>query len=170
MKSAVYFFIIVGMICCVSVSLRAADKAPAGGPQALNKPGSLDPKWKEFIAPPLAPGEKPDAHRVQFGKQDCMECHKKETPASYNQWLASKHGINNMKCGICHGDALNYRARPDKSVCIGCHSEQVHNLPPAALVTNCSFCHKAHWFTAHKIQQYEKFSPGRADRFNVPGF
>lgn len=170
MKSAVYFVIIAGMICSLSLTLMAADPAPNTGPQNSVKPGGLDPKWKEFTAPPLAPGEKPDAHRVQFGKQDCMECHKRETPANYNQWLASRHGINNVKCGICHGDALNYRSKPDKSVCIGCHSEQVHNMPPASLVTNCSYCHKSHWFTAHKIQQYEKFSPGRADRFNVPGF
>jgi hypothetical protein len=130
----------------------------------------LDPDWKQFSAPPLAPGEKPDCHRVQFRKQTCRECHKKETPQGYNDWLVSKHGINNVKCGVCHGDANNYRARPDKSVCIGCHSAQVRHMPGDALVTNCSYCHKGHWFTVHKIQLYEKFVPGRTDRFNVPGF
>jgi len=110
MKRAVYFLIITGLIASLSFSLKAAEPVAPNASTTAGKPGGLDPKWKEFTAPPLAPGEKPDAHRVQFGKQDCMECHKKETPASYNQWLASKHGINNVKCGICHGDALNYRA------------------------------------------------------------
>jgi len=130
----------------------------------------LDPNWREFLAPPLAPGERPDAHRVQFGKQNCQDCHQRETPNVYKHWLGSKHGINNVKCGICHGDALNYRARPDKTVCIGCHSQQVNNMPSDALVTNCSFCHRSHWYTVHKINLYEKFSPGREKRFNVPGF
>ncbi len=170
MKSALYLLLVIVITCGLCFSAKAQGLPTQGPTVDVKKPGGLDPKWREFTAPPLAPGEKPDAHRVQFGKQDCMECHKKETPASYNQWLISRHGINNVKCGICHGDALNYRARPDKTVCIGCHSEQVNNLPPASLVTNCSYCHKAHWFTIHKIQQYEKFSPGRANRFNVPGF
>jgi hypothetical protein len=43
-------------------------------------------------------------------------------------------------------------------------------MPEHALVTNCSFCHKGHWITVHKIQAYEKFAPGREQRFNVPGF
>ncbi|MDQ1239325.1 MAG: hypothetical protein QG577_1511 [Thermodesulfobacteriota bacterium] len=170
MKSALFFLAMAMLICGLCLMATAQQTMEKGGQADIKKSGSLDPKWREFTAPPLAPGERPDAHRVQFGKQDCMECHMRETPANYAQWLGSKHGINSVKCGICHGDALNYRARPDKTVCIGCHSEQVHNMPPASLVTNCSYCHKSHWFTVHKIQQYEKFSPGRANRFNVPGF
>lgn len=131
---------------------------------------TLDPQWQQFKAPPLAPGQRPDCHRVQFGKQNCRDCHKKDTPQVYNQWMGSKHGINNVKCGVCHGDATNYRSRPDKVVCIGCHSKQVKHMPEAALVTNCSFCHKGHWFTVHKIQAYERFAPEKTDRFNVPGF
>lgn len=169
MKKALYVCAILSL--CIGIPFMAAgqDKgvaAPAAGPVGK----SLDPQWQKFVAPPLAPGERPDAHRVQFGKQDCMECHKKETPEGYKQWLGSKHGINNVKCGICHGDANNYRSHPDKVVCIGCHSQQVNNMPAQALVTNCSFCHKSHWFTVHKIKQYERFSPGRTDRFHVPGF
>jgi hypothetical protein len=94
----------------------------------------------------------------------------KETPKSYQEWLGSKHGINNVKCGICHGDATNYRAMPDRNVCIGCHSYQVANMPAGAVVTNCSYCHKSHWFTIHKINQYKQFAPDRPLRFKVPGF
>jgi hypothetical protein len=46
----------------------------------------------------------------------------------------------------------------------------VSHMPEAAQVTNCSFCHKGHWFTVHKITAYEKFGPGREQRFKVPGF
>jgi hypothetical protein len=170
MKKAAYFCMILSICLAASIPVESQDKDCPDCPKPAATSSTLDPKWKEFKAPPLAPGETPDCHRVQFGKQDCMECHKKETPTGYNQWLGSKHGINSVKCGICHGDANNYRARPDKTVCIGCHSAQVHNLPAQALVTNCSFCHKGHWFTVHKINQYEKFAPGREGRFNVPGF
>ncbi len=146
------------------------DKECPDCPKPITTAAGLAPQWKEFKPPPLSPGELPDCHRVQFGKQDCIECHKKETLASYNEWLGSKHGINNVKCGTCHGDVNNYRARPDKAVCIGCHSSQITNMPKQSLVTNCSYCHKGHWFTVHKINLYEKFSPGREKRFNVPGF
>ncbi|MFC1836552.1 hypothetical protein ACFL2Q_17810, partial [Thermodesulfobacteriota bacterium] len=86
------------------------------------------------------------------------------------QWLGSKHGINNVKCGTCHGDVTNYRAFPDKVVCMGCHSAQVKNMPANALVTNCSFCHKAHWFNVHNIDKYKRFAPATAKRFKIPGF
>ncbi|MBI5247897.1 MAG: hypothetical protein HY912_00250 [Desulfomonile tiedjei] len=162
---------------CIAIVLLVTWAVPAGSQNKdcpdcpKTAPTSvLDPKWKEFTPPPLAPGELPDCHRVQFGKQNCNDCHQKETPTSYNQWLGSRHGINSVKCGICHGDVNNYRARPDKVACMGGQSAQVHNMPAQALVTNCSFCHKSHWFTVHKIGQYEKFSPGREQRFKVPGF
>jgi hypothetical protein len=169
MKRVLYICAVLWLCFGLPVSVSAAGPEAADSP-ASTTTGALDPLWQKFVAPPLAPGELPDAHRVQFGKQDCMECHKKETPTAYKQWLGSKHGINSVKCGTCHGDANNYRARPDKAICIGCHSTQVNNMPAEALVTNCSFCHKSHWFTVHKIAQYEKFSPGREKRFHVPGF
>lgn len=168
MRKAVHFLFLITLGLGI-ISSGLAAEAPKVDSKA-SPPTSLDPTWKEFVAPPLAPGERPDAHRVQFGKQNCQDCHQRETPNMYKQWLGSKHGLNIVKCGICHGDANNYRARPDKNVCIGCHSQQVNNMPPDALVTNCSFCHKSHWFTVHKIQLYEKFSPGRENRFGVPGF
>ncbi len=178
MKKAFYFLIAVAVSVAIGLPLisPAQDKdcpdcpknaAPAGTP---GTPSTLDPMWRQFVVPPLAPGQRPDCHRVQLGKQDCLECHKKETPAMYEQWLGSKHGINMVKCGNCHGDVANYRAMPDKVVCIGCHSAQVNQMPAGSAVTNCSYCHKSHWFTVHKIGQYEKFSPGREDRFKVPGF
>ncbi|MCL5124365.1 MAG: hypothetical protein M1511_07700 [Deltaproteobacteria bacterium] len=168
MTRSVHFLL---MIVLGLVILSSGFAAEGTNPESKLTPRSnLDPKWREFMAPPLAPGELPDAHRVQFGKQNCQDCHQRETPKMYQQWLGSKHGLNNVKCGICHGDANNYRATPDKSICIGCHSQQVNNMPADALVTNCSFCHKAHWFTVHKIKLYEKFLPGRENRFKVPGF
>jgi hypothetical protein len=170
MKKLAWFLIVLPLILAGAGFSVAQDKdCPDCPPKpALTSP--LDPNWKQFSPPSLAPGELPDCHRVQFGKQDCMECHKKETPAAVAQWLGSKHGINSVKCGVCHGDATNYRRMPDKVVCIGCHSAQVKQMPPNALVTNCSYCHKSHWFTVHNIAKYEKFAPGQSSRFKVPGF
>ena len=170
MKKAVYLFIILAMFVGAPMVGTAADEDCPDCPKTrLTSP--LDPNWKQFRPPPMAPGETPDCHRVQFGKQNCMDCHKKETPVAYNQWLGSRHGINNVKCGICHGDVTNYRRMPDKVVCIGCHSKQVKDMPADAPVTNCSYCHKSHWFTVHKINAYERFAPDAAiKRFKIPGF
>ncbi len=167
MKKTVHLLMV---LCLCVLSPTFAANTDKECPDCPPKSSTLDPKWREFVAPPLMPGEKPDCHRVQFGKQNCMDCHQKETPLVYNQWLGSRHGINSVKCGICHGDVNNYRARPDKAICIGCHSTQVQTMPAQLPVTNCSYCHKSHWFTIHKIGQYEKFSPGREQRFHVPGF
>ena len=169
MKIAVYLLPILIVLLGAPGPGSTADKDCPDCPKTkLTSP--LDPNWKEFKPPPLAPGQRPDCHRVQFGKQNCRDCHKKDTPVMYKQWLGSKHGINNVKCGTCHGDVANYRAYPDRAVCIGCHSAQVKNMPANSLVTNCSFCHKSHWFTIHNIDKYKKFGPGREKRFNIPGF
>lgn len=168
MTKSIHFLLVITLGLWV-ISPGFAAEAPNTN-STPSPPSSLNPTWKEFLAPPLVPGELPDAHRVQFGKQNCQDCHKRETPKMYQQWLGSKHGLNDVKCGICHGDANNYRAQPDKNICIGCHSQQINNMPQDALVTNCSFCHKAHWYTVHKIKLYEKFLPGREKRFKVPGF
>jgi len=170
MKKAICTLII--LVLSVGVSAAAGPTRNKDCPDCpkITLTSPLDPKWKEFRPPPLAPGETPDCHRVQFGKQNCRDCHKKETPIVYDQWLGSKHGINNVKCGVCHGDATNYRRMPDKAVCIGCHSFQVKHMPAQALVTNCSFCHKVHWFTVHSIDKYKLFRAGREKRFNIPGF
>lgn len=168
MKKVIYSLIILSVVIGSSLAVAQTKDCPDCPKKALSSP--LDPNWREFRPPPLAPGEVPDCHRVQFGKQNCRDCHKKETPEAYKQWLGSKHGINNVKCGVCHGDATNYRAYPDRNVCIGCHSYQVKNMPPNALVTNCSYCHKSHWFTIHNINKYKRFAPDRKARFSVPGF
>ncbi|MBM3300442.1 MAG: hypothetical protein FJY85_10845 [Deltaproteobacteria bacterium] len=171
MRKAAYFLMIASVSLGLAVLSSAQDKDCPDCPKGPTKASMLDPGWKEFAAPPLAPGQLPDCHRVQFGKQDCIECHQKETPVIYNQWLVSKHGINNVKCGVCHGDASNYRAFPDRVVCIGCHSHQVRNMPAQALVTNCSYCHKGHLRTVHNISKYERFAPGEErKRLTVPGF
>ncbi len=167
MQKTVPFLMILSLFLCVVMQASAADKDCPDCPKS-SSPTTLDAKWKEFVAPPLVPGELPDCHRVQFGKQDCAACHQKETPAGYQQWLGSKHGINNVKCGVCHGDVNNYRGRPDKVVCMGCHSAQVKNMPAQALVSDCSYCHKGHWFTVHKIGQYEKFSPAGSSDSKSP--
>jgi hypothetical protein len=168
MRRTIYWSIIWALLLCIPLVALAQKECPDCDKAKLTSP--LDPNWKQFRPPPLAPGELPDCHRVQFGKQDCGDCHMKETPDMYKQWIGSKHGINSVKCGTCHGDVVNYRAMPDRMVCIGCHSMQVKNMPAQANVTNCAYCHKSHWFTIHKIDKYKQFAPDRETPFKVPGF
>ncbi len=167
MKKMIYASIILFLFIGVSAPAAFAADCPDCPKKMKN---TLDPNWKYFKPPALTPGERASCHRVQFGKQTCIDCHKKDTPKTFLEWQGSKHGIMGVKCGTCHGDAVNYRSMPDRQVCIGCHSAQVNHMPKNALVTNCAFCHKGHWFTVHNIDTLKRFPVDRKLRFKVPGF
>ena len=80
MKKVFYFFIIMSVVGTPMMAATTNKDCPnCPKPTTTAK---LDPGWKKFVPPPLAPGERPDCHRVQFGKQNCMNCHK--NIAEYN--------------------------------------------------------------------------------------
>ncbi|MHC5112105.1 MAG: multiheme c-type cytochrome [Planctomycetota bacterium] len=62
--------------------------------------------------------------------QQCVECHKKETPTIVTDWQASSHSTAGVGCDVCHGDAHVTasdfaKARvPTPEVCAECHEEQ----------------------------------------------
>jgi hypothetical protein len=61
--------------------------------------------------------------------EDCLECHKKETPAAVDQWQASAH-VASVGCSSCHGTdheaILEGEAPVDAKVCGRCHEAAYH--------------------------------------------
>jgi hypothetical protein len=65
----------------------------------------------------------------------CMTCHKETSPGIYNQWLASRHGENEIGCIDCHGakqdepDAFNHEGALIATLvtprdCGACHEDE----------------------------------------------
>lgn len=94
-----------------------------------------------------------DQHPEDMGNSTCISCHKDVTPDVVKQWEESAHGLIDVECGVCHGDANNFKAKPTNETCLGCHSTQVENN--MAKDRACSSCHIAHNFTIHKVHQYK---------------
>jgi len=61
--------------------------------------------------------------------EDCVECHKKETPAAVSQWQKSAHATK-LDCTSCHGTdheaIINGEAAVDAKVCGRCHEKAFH--------------------------------------------
>jgi len=61
--------------------------------------------------------------------EDCVECHKKETPAAVTQWQESAHAAK-LDCASCHGTdheaIVNGEAAVDAKVCGRCHEKAFH--------------------------------------------
>lgn len=80
----------------------------------------------------------------------CKECHKQVTPDVYQDWKASKHGIMNFSCYMCHGDGQEeFYTKPGTERCVSCHSPQDVDFSKVA-VNNCFDCHKGHTLKFHE--------------------
>jgi hydroxylamine dehydrogenase len=69
----------------------------------------------------------------------CIECHKKENPAIYQQWGASKHFRGNIGCYECHGaqegepDAFKHEGQWMATIvspkdCARCHGRETQEF------------------------------------------
>ena len=92
-------------------------------------------------------------HPESMENMDCLQCHQDVTPNIVKEWEMSAHGFTGVKCQVCHGDEVNFRANPGNDICQGCHSYQVENN--IAENKSCSTCHTVHNFTVHKVKQYK---------------
>lgn len=94
--------------------------------------------------------EKPKHRKVGHGK-DCIACHQKLTKKVYAEWYASPHGLNNVKCFVCHGSTGDdFTLEPSMDRCIGCHADQVASMSaPEMDGKNCFSCHPSHRLNPH---------------------
>ena len=87
---------------------------------------------------------------------DCYECHQKATPKVAQDWYESKHGVQLVKCFMCHGQpdgqgALPFAANPDPTVtCQRCHDPSIQRMTARfGLEKNCAECHPFHQNSIH---------------------
>jgi hypothetical protein len=87
---------------------------------------------------------------------DCYECHKKATPKVAQDWYESKHGVQLVKCFMCHGQpdgkgALPYAVSPDPIVtCQRCHDPSMQRMTARfGLEKTCTECHPFHMNSIH---------------------
>ncbi len=87
---------------------------------------------------------------------DCYECHLKATPKVAQDWYESKHGIQLVKCFMCHGQpdgkgALPFAVKPDPMVtCQRCHDPSIQRMKAKfGLDQACADCHPFHQNSIH---------------------
>lgn len=94
----------------------------------------------------------PAEHMEVDGSETCAGCHRELTPRVVEEWTASRHGLNNVKCFVCHGAAdETFRLRPQPRRCQGCHPGQVESFEtPAMAGKDCFSCHPPHLLSPHR--------------------
>lgn len=71
----------------------------------------------------------------------CSKCHSE----AVQTWERSLHGLNQVRCFICHGDLeKRFEKIPQPSNCIMCHEAKVNDLNQSKKYKNCFDCHKGH--------------------------
>jgi hypothetical protein len=117
--------------------------------------------------------------------QNCVECHKTETPNIVTDWQLSKHSENDVDCSVCHGDEHSSATDVEKveiptpETCRPCHETQVgqfgkgkhamgwaslkamptFHMQPMALtegMKGCGSCHKIGLKSDEEIKQLKE--------------
>lgn len=131
-------------------ALIAAAALACGGAVALKAAPAPGPATAQ-AAQPAPPHPKVEA------AQDCETCHLEKTPAIVKAWEKSPHGLNAVKCFVCHGslDDSAFTTRPTMAKCDSCHAEQVATMKTGALFKDktCFTCHDAHALNPHAAAQ-----------------
>lgn len=121
--------------------------------------------------------------------QECIECHKVETPHIVTDWQLSEHSKNDVDCSVCHGDGhvsaddvANVQI-PTPDTCADCHDVQVEqykkgkhaaawaamkampsaHAQPVALMEGmkgCGGCHKLGLKSEDEIKELKKDGAG----------
>lgn len=95
----------------------------------------------------------PVRHPEVATTDECDACHADLTPEVVQQWRGSAHGMNLVKCFVCHGSAgADFARRPAPDRCLGCHGEQVATLTgPFMKGKTCFTCHQPHALGPHRV-------------------
>ncbi len=93
---------------------------------------------------------------------DCYACHQLVTPRVAQNWYESKHGVQLMKCFVCHGQpdgkgSVPFAVVPDaETVCRKCHAPAMERMVKKFGVDpNCYGCHLFHQNSLHH-EAYKK--------------
>jgi len=99
----------------------------------------------------LTIGAEPEGHPDVGKSGECVACHEAVTPEVTKEWFAGPHGLNNVKCFVCHGSTgTNFTKVPDTTRCVGCHADQVVSMSePMMKGKTCFSCHPNHLLKPH---------------------
>ncbi|MFN4132578.1 MAG: hypothetical protein ACK4GE_05830 [Caldimicrobium sp.] len=71
----------------------------------------------------------------------CGQCHSDQVRA----WEKGLHGLNQVRCFICHGDLeKRFERIANPSNCVMCHADKVEDLTKAKEYKTCFACHHGH--------------------------
>lgn len=98
-------------------------------------------------------------HPVEMENKECITCHMEGStddmaadPTAYNQWQKSLHGLNNVRCAVCHGEESTFKPDGNINTCLACHPYETTNINAKVDKGEngllCTSCHKVHTFTA----------------------
>jgi hypothetical protein len=86
----------------------------------------------------------PDVGAAEDGVA-CATCHEDVTPALVKEWTAGEHGLNLVKCFVCHGSTgADFAAAPAPQRCDGCHAAKVASVTQDGTSRSCFACHAPH--------------------------
>lgn len=75
----------------------------------------------------------------------CATCHARVTPAVAQAWNAGPHGLNLVRCFVCHGSTgSDFVATPNTDGCAGCHAAKVAEVAARTEAAGCFSCHAPH--------------------------
>ncbi len=81
-----------------------------------------------------------EAEMITEDPQVCVSCHAEQ----HRDWEKSLHGLNQVRCFICHGDLeKRFERIASASNCVACHSDKVEDLEKTKY-KSCFACHAAH--------------------------
>ena len=81
--------------------------------------------------------------------ESCASCHEGSTPAVAQEWGASAHGVNLVKCFVCHGSTgSDFSAAPTGARCAGCHAREAELVAARPESASCFSCHAPHTLSA----------------------
>ena len=93
---------------------------------------------------------------------DCYGCHQKISPKTAQNWYESKHGVDLVKCAMCHGSPDNkgsipFSAKPSPDlICVRCHDPAIKTMRERHGVrADCYGCHPVHQRSLHH-EVYQK--------------
>ncbi|MFB3916212.1 MAG: hypothetical protein ACE14M_05755 [Terriglobales bacterium] len=119
---------LVFTLAAVAQTATTPQKKPAAKAPARSRTQRAHPK--------IAPG------------QECSACHNKE----YQQWEAGPHGVNQVKCLVCHGAVEEgFVPKPAVSRCESCHAPLLAQLKSDTFMKGktCFTCHPPHSLKPH---------------------
>lgn len=103
-------------------------------------------------APPADPAAPPEHVEVN-ASATCDGCHAEVTPEIRAAWFSGAHGLNNVKCFVCHGDTTErFTVQVGMERCGGCHAEKLRSMEQADLTgKTCFSCHPPHRLSPHRL-------------------